>query len=289
MKNLTNADYLKEFAIRQTAEPDAVPTPFDSLNRVLRDEGGGIGTAKGWVGIIAANPGHFKSVLGINFCAEAMKRGMPTAYVSLEMSDNQIASRAYAVISGQSVAMLETGSFSPKTFELASGEVRKMPPLYCPESVSTQWEDVVDFVKECHEEHEVDYFVLDYIQLTAIGGSENIVEAISNVTTDLRAWAVNNRVCVIILSQFNRRTSSDYTQSPRSQGLHGSQVLEASADWICLVDHSRVRRDRDKALFWLLLDKNRHGVSQISIPVEVSYNTLRARECMEDELNDFIK
>jgi replicative DNA helicase len=94
----------------------------------------------------------------------------------------------------------------------------------------------------------------------------------------------------LLLSQFNRVTSSNYTESPRCQGLFGSQVLESSADVCLLVDHSKVIRDLSGSgsfRSYLILDKNRHGRSQVSIPFEISMGTLRAREGMEDEVAEY--
>jgi len=119
-----------------------------------------------------------------------------------------------------------------------------------------------------------------------VHGSDSITEAVSNVTLDLREWAMSNDATILLLSQFNRVTSSNYREEPRSQGLYGSQVLESSADVVLLVDHSRVLRDAKSFRSYLILDKNRHGRSQISIPFEISLGTLRAREGMEDEVSE---
>ena len=292
LTDLNSPEFMAAFAEEQQQETVAVPTPFETLNRALRDAGGGVGLAPSWMCIIGANPGHTKSVLALNFAAKAIENGQAVGFANLEMSKTQVASRFYAIQSGLPVAAMERGTFSPRIFETVEAS-RELAPIYTPRTVSTNYTDVVDFVRECHDERGVSFFVVDYVQLCAIAGasgSDSVVEAVSNVTLDLREWAVNNDAIILLLSQFNRTTSANYKDTPRSQGLYGSMVLESSADVCLLVDHSKVIRSPvGSGTFrsYLVLDKNRHGASQIAIPFEVSMGTLRAREGMPDEIDQY--
>ena len=228
-------------------------------------------------------------MLALNFAAKAVEHGSSVGFANLEMSTTQVASRFFAIQSGVPVAALERGSFSPRVFETVESS-RELPPIYTQRNVSSRWTDVVDFVRECHDEKGVRYFVVDYVGLCAIAGvhgSDSITEAVSNVTLDLREWAMSNDATILLLSQFNRITSSNYKEEPRSQGLYGSQVLESSADVCLLVDHSKVLRDSTSFRSFLILDKNRHGRSQVAIPFEISMGTLRARQGMEDEVQEY--
>jgi replicative DNA helicase len=292
LTDLNSPEFMKAFAEEQQQETVAVPTPFEMLNRALRDAGGGVGLAPSWMCIIGANPGHTKSVLALNFAAKAIEHGQAVGFANLEMSKTQVASRFYAIQSGLPVAAMERGTFSPRIFETVEAS-RELPAIYTPRTVSTNYTDVVDFVAECHGERGVSFFVVDYVQLCAIAGasgSDSVVEAVSNVTLDLREWAVNNNAIILLLSQFNRTTSANYKDTPRSQGLYGSMVLESSADVCLLVDHSKVIRSPEGSgsfRSYLVCDKNRHGPSQFDIPFEVSMGTLRARQGMPDEIDQY--
>jgi len=292
MRDITSLEYREKFAATQQLPTAAIPTMLPTLNKLIRDEGGGEGLAPGYVLVVGANPGYAKTLIGLNLAASALSHGQPVGYVSLEMSTNQIASRYYAIQSGLPVASIERGSFNPRIWDKVQSTVQVMPPLYAPDEVSSRWEDVVSFVKETHDDHGVKYYVLDYIQLCAIGDTESINKAISNVTTDLRAWAVNNNAVMVILSQFNRQSSSDYQTRPRSQSLWGGMILEASADIVALVNHAAFKREHSsngagRALTYLCIDKNRHGAAQVDIPIEISFSNLRIREGLDDELSDW--
>ena len=289
LTNLNSPEFMADFATEQQLPTVAIPTPFPLLNSCLRDAGGGVGLAPTWLTIIGANPAHSKSVLALNFAAKAVEHGSSVGFANLEMSTTQVASRFFAIQSGLPVAALERGSFSPRVFETVESS-RELPPIYTQRNVSSRWTDVVDFVRECHDEKGVKYFVVDYVGLCAIAGvtgTDSITEAVSNVTLDLREWAMANDATILLLSQFNRITSSNYKEEPRSQGLYGSQVLESSADVCLLVDHSKVLRDSTSFRSFLILDKNRHGRSQVAIPFEISMGTLRARQGMEDEVEEY--
>ena len=283
MKNLTSAEYQEEFKAIQESPTQAVTTGFPTCDALIRDEAGGKGLAPGHLAIVAANPGYGKSLLATNMAYHALKHG-PVGYCSLEMSVNQMMSRFMAIATGFPVAKLERGTFSSKVYELARQEIADLPPLYCPETVSTRYEDTVDFIKECHSLG-ANWFVVDYVQLCAIGGSEQVTRAVEMVVQDLRAFCVNEGVTCVLLSQWNRTTSSDYENTPRAQGLWGSMVLEASADLIYAIPHNRFERADDamSALTYIEVLKNRHGPSGVSIPVLMEFSNLRITEVDLDE------
>jgi replicative DNA helicase len=281
MKNITAPEYWAEFSERQQSPVDAVPTHLPGLNRACRDDGGGEGLARGWFVTVGANPGFGKSALALNLSSAASRHGESVGYVSLEMSDKQLASRFYSIHARVPIAKVERGGFDLAAFEEVKARTRGLPPIFVPATIGTDWTDVTVFVRECFEAG-CRWFVLDYLQLVQAGDDESINRAITEVTTDLRTWAVNVGAVVVVLSQFNRQTSSEYRLRPRSQGLWGGMILEASSDLVLLLDHSRYVRDGSVARTWLVIDKNRHGPVG-EIPVLWDYRTLRMTEAMPDE------
>lgn len=285
MNDITDLLFLENFHHRQLEPVDAVPTPLPSLNRICRDDGGGEGLAAGWFVTLGGNPGHGKSIAALNFCAQASAHAESIGYVSLEMSAQQLAARFYAIRSGEPIAHLERGNFQEGTWERARAAVDILPPLYVPERVSGAWGEVMEFVRTCRGLG-CRWFVVDYLQLIQIGAEEQLTRAISEITTELRAWAANTGSIVLALSQFNRQTSSEYSLRPRPQGLYGGMILEASSDLVLLLDHSRYKRDGNHARTWLLFPKNRHG-PQGEIPILWDYRSLQMREGLEDELHEW--
>jgi len=285
VRDLNEAGFQAAFARRQLAAVEAIPTHLPKLNKACRDDGGGVGLAPGWFVTVGANPGFGKSAFALNLTARALQHGVSVGYVSLEMTAQQLAARYYAITTNSPIRGLERGTFSETRFAEVRQKIRDMPPLWVPETIGGAWEDVAIFVKDCHEQG-CTWFVLDYLQLVQIGDDENIGRAITSITTDLRAWAANEGATVVVLSQFNRVTSSEYRQRPRSQGLWGGMILEASSDLVLLLDHSRYHRAGSVARTWLVIDKNRHGPVG-EVPVLWDYRTLTMREGLADEENEW--
>lgn len=283
MKDITSGAYFDEFRERQLAPVDAVPTHLPRLNRICKDDGGSQGLARGWFVTIGANPGFGKSAMALNLSAAAARSGESIGYVSLEMSDKQLAARFYAIATRTEIQDVEKGTFRDDHFTGVSERIAELPPIYVPETISTTWTDAVLFVQDCHE-MDCRWFVLDYLQLVQHGDDESISRAITEITTDLRAWAVNANSTVVVLSQFNRQTSAEYRLRPRSQGLWGGMILEASSDMVLLLDHSRYERIDRTAKTWLVVDKNRHGPTG-EIPILWDYRYLTMDEALPDEVD----
>lgn len=285
--NILTPEFSEGYVQRAVAPVDAVPTPFDTVNLSCRDDGGGVGLARGWFVVVGGNPGHGKSLMALNLAAEALRHGEPVGYGSLEMSRHQLASRFYGIYSGQPVWQLERGKFNRRAWDEAFRAVSTAPSedkpyLSVPETLYSL-DELLRWMGEEREYRFVRWFVVDYLQLVGIGDDDEINRRVTEVTTHLRAFAMQNQCVVIALSQFNRATSGNYGESPRPQGLHGGMILEASSDLILLLDHSRTERD-DRMLgrTFLLLAKNRHGPLG-EIPIEWDYTTLKVRECVPEE------
>ena len=287
MRDITTGRFWDSFEERQQKPVDAVPTHLESLNRVCRDDGGGQGLARGWFVTVGGNPGFGKSCMALNLVSAALRAEEKVGYISLEMTVGQIAARFYAIHSGKPISKLERGGFSPSVWEEAKEAMGGVPSLYVPDEVSVRWEDTVLFVKQCYDLG-CRWFVLDYLQLIQKGDEQDILRAISYIVTDLRAWAANKGAILVMLSQFNRVTSSEYRARPRCQGLWGGMILEASSDLVLLLDHSRYTRVDHMAKTWVLVDKNRHGPTT-DLPIEWDYKNLRMREALDDEIESWPK
>lgn len=287
MRNITAVDYWDDFEIIQRMPPDGTPTHLPYLNRICRDAGGGIGLAKGWFVTVGGNPGFGKSVFALNLASAALSAGESVAFVSLEMTMEQVAARFYSIHSKVPIYRLERGSFEPDRWKDAKEYMQGMPPLYVPSRADGQWESVVGFIQDAHDKG-CKWFVIDYLQLIQKGDDDRINRAMTELVTDVRTWALNESATVVALSQFNRQTSAEYGLKPRSQGLWGGMILEASSDMVLLLDHSRYRRSDDgkMAKTWVVVDKNRHGPTG-DIPVEWDYRTLQMREAMDDETSEW--
>jgi replicative DNA helicase len=286
--NLNAQEFKLAYHENQLREPDAIPTHLPSLNSLMHDAGGQIGFGRGWFVVWAGLPGLGKSISALSLACAALEAGETVAYVSLEMSQIQLASRYYAIASGLDVRHFGRGEekFNARAWEIAQQKMESLPPIYLPDTISSDWSESVDFIKDAVETKGASFVVFDYLQLASCGTEQDIMRGISAITTDLRAYTVQNDIVTVCLSQFNRETAANFKLRPRASGLWGGAIIEQSADVIVALSHHAYERDEDSmgAKLWALVLKNRHG-SVGDIPIYQSFKHLQQREGMEDEIS----
>lgn len=269
---------------QQKLEPvDAVPTMLPSWNKMCRDEGGGVGLARGWHVVVAGNTGLGKSLLGLNIAAAAIRHGERVGYISLEMSEIQLATRLQAIVGASDVQKLEHGT----TFDLdeANRAADAVDSVHSEtggfvitndEPVSTL-SDILEVMDLLNLEQACSYFVIDYLQLAWTGSADNLLQQITAVSHAVRSAAKRLGVVSVGVSQLNRSISSQ-RESPIVQGLMGGSPLENDADQVLIFDHTTHKPAPDRsATVDLLLRKNRHGATG-KIPCRWDYRTLRLEE-----------
>ena len=275
---------------RQAAEPDAVPTFLPSWNSCCRGEGAGIGLARGWTVIIAGATGAGKTLLALNLTHAALKAGERVLYLTLEMSWEQLVTRLRAIATGLDVRRVEWGDeFSDTDAKRADSALLDLPGhLYFNRLPVWKLDDVSELMRLYATERGVRFFIVDYLQLVSPGGTERIYEGVTKVSQQLRFAAQSLDAVCVSVSQFNRATSANRSERPVVQGLLGGSSIENDASQVLLLDHTRRKRDdyRRTEHGYLLLSKNRHG-PQGELRVEYDYRTLRVREAMPDEEDEW--
>jgi KaiC/GvpD/RAD55 family RecA-like ATPase len=274
--------------LRDAKKPlDAVPTPLPSWNAVCRDEGGGIGLARGWHDTVAGSTGHGKSLFALNVASSAMRLGERVCFVSLEMSEEQLLTRLLAIHSGIPVNALERGRHFDEAQARAAAEMLERTHdetggcLYVNRAPISRLDDILTSIRFQHEVHGCRFFVIDYLQLAWTGQANSLFENVQQVSHRVRQVTVDLDVVCVGLSQYNRETSKQRV-SPEPQGLMGGSALENDSDQVILLDHSKYQRiTPTRATVDVLIGKNRHG-PQIRIPVVWDYTTLRVSEESQD-------
>ena len=263
---------------------DAIATPFESWDRQCRDAGGGVGLAMGWHVVVAGSTGHGKSLMALNIAAKAIEAGEVVAFMSIEMSTAQIASRLYAILTDTDVQLLERGNTLPPEVERKLYEIHEETggKFLTNEQPVHEISQIQQQIRWWVEGKGARLCIIDYLQLATSRTAETLYNEVSDISSRVIELAKQLNVVTVGLSQMNRRTSGDGSASPAVQGLIGSSSLENDADQVLLLDHSRYERGDRSAKTWALLAKNRHG-SQGEIPIEWDYRTLKVREALPDE------
>ncbi|MCH7563338.1 MAG: hypothetical protein IH968_05880 [Gemmatimonadetes bacterium] len=290
---INRQEWADEFLAKQAkplrAAYDYIPTFLPSWNSQCRDDGGGEGLGMGQHLAVAGGPGFGKTLFATNLGCHATAHGVGVGYMNLEMSLIGLTRRAWAIATETDVRTLERGRHydAPKAAEVAA---RVVGAGHEPFRVNTKRlrgiREIIDLMIYWRD-YGTTLFIIDYMQLIGDPTARNSTDEVAKISAAICDFAALNEVVTVALTQFNRETSKNYQESPTIQGLYGGQSLEADADQVLMIDHSRYERVKDKgrdigARTFIILGKNRHGGIG-DIPVWMDYRSLRVREALPDE------
>lgn len=277
---------------------DVVPTPFPTWNACCHGRGGRQGTAKGWYTILGGKQGSMKSILGQNVAANALFAGERVVFVTMEMDQDETATRILPMVSGVPVYKLEHGSgFCRESWERAVRYYERVVEdrggaLFVNREPISSASDVQGSIEHYHKYHGCTVAILDYLQLAWVkDAGDRIAEQMTPLSQMMRRTAHGLRIALYALSQLTQEAAKT-KETPVAQNLLGGAQLAADANQVMLLDHSRVRRVRESIMLGgqpvaqhtgaietvVMLDKNRHGPSKVEIPVRFSPATLRLEE-----------
>lgn len=288
--DVTSNETMARLHEEASAPPQAVETPWPTWNRACRDEGGSRGPALGWQVVVAGMTGQGKSLIALNWAAEAVRRGENVVFFTGEMSPQQLWTRFLAISTRTPIRDLERGdSFNPFARKGAEKSIATLRgqgggALFINRTSVAGVRSIGDAMQWFHEgEHKVRVFFFDYIQLFASGATDDsFFRDVTEISRAVQRFAHERRSLCVELSQFSR--GQDVKERPTIFKLKHSSNLEQDADQVVLIDHAMQTYNKDTAerFQWLLLAKNRHG-PQVNVPVIWNYRTLTCRELLIDQ------
>jgi replicative DNA helicase len=204
--------------------------------------------------ILAGRPGMGKTSLVTNIAFNAADRllrdiadgipeeksvGAATAFFSLEMSADQLATRILAEQSGISSESLRMGKISREDFHSLSFASQRLAelPLYIDDTPGLTIAALRARARRLKRRHNIGLIVIDYLQLLQGSGraQDNRVNEISEISRGLKTLAKELQVPVIALSQLSRAVESRDDKRPMLSDLRESGSIEQDADMVWFV------------------------------------------------------
>ena len=204
--------------------------------------------------ILAGRPGMGKTSLATNIAFNAANRlltdleqgtpeaesvGAATAFFSLEMSADQLATRILAEQSGISSEMLRMGKISREDFQALSYASQRLAelPLYIDDTPALSIAALRARARRLKRRHNIGLIVVDYLQLLQGTGraNDNRVNEISEISRGLKTLAKELGVPVIALSQLSRAVEQRDDKRPMLSDLRESGSIEQDADMVWFV------------------------------------------------------
>ena len=237
-----------EMAINSGGHVSGTTTGLTSVNEKI----GGLHNSD--LVILAGRPGMGKTSLATNIAFNAADRllrdradgipdnesiGAATAFFSLEMSADQLATRILAEQAGISGEALRMGKISRDDFQQLSYASQRLAelPLYIDDTPALTIAAMRARARRLKRRHNIGLIIVDYLQLLQGSGraTDNRVNEISEISRGLKTLAKELELPVIALSQLSRAVEQREDKRPQLSDLRESGSIEQDADMVWFV------------------------------------------------------
>ena len=210
---------------------------------------------------IAARPSIGKTSIGASIALHAaVTSGIPTLFISAEMSETALVRRMVSDLSGVHMKSIRSGHLTDddlRRITTAAASIANAPIFFeeaiggCPVSKA------VAMIRRAQRQHGVKLVVIDYIQkLTSDQAEEKRTYEIGNVSGALQRATRSTGVAILALAQLNRENEKGKGRMPSLTDLADSKQLEQDADTVILLHRKREESTGDA---FLIVAKQRDG------------------------------
>ena len=211
-----------------------VPTGFVDLDTILT------GLHGSELILVAARPAMGKTAFVLNIAAHVvLKEKLPVALFSLEMGEEQLATRMLALESMVDSQKIRTGQLDYEELSkvMAAGDALSRSPL---EIIDKAGVSVADIRSQCRsiiqKRGSLGLIIIDYLQLMSGSGRiESRQQEVAEISRGLKGLAKELNVPVIALSQLSRAVEARDDHKPRMSDLRESGSIEQDADVVMFI------------------------------------------------------
>jgi replicative DNA helicase len=277
---------------RMTKPLPVVPIGLKAIDGAMMGWGMRKGLPRGTHAIVAGASNIGKTQIGLHLARQAANRGERAGFISLDMKKRNALLRVHMAL----VPEIDFRNWQPDRWRpeydrtLRDGLARWRESVTGDVGISAPPKGDIDGVCRTIEEgcaEGVTFFVLDHLQKITVPGTRHVADRAEAVSDAIEYYCRAHNVTVIGLSQLNREAARQRDRTPIIQDILGGTSLEANAEVIIMLDHSRYARDRIRhhlGRTWVVLDKNQLGPKGFEVAVEVNHATLEYREAEPDEI-----
>ncbi len=194
--------------------------------------------------IIAGRPSMGKTSFALDIARfAALRRNIPTAIFSLEMSKEQLGLRLLCSEARVDSQKVRTGFLGksdwPKLTE--AGSKLAEAPIFIDDTPAVSTLDVRAKARRLYAEHKIGLIVIDYLQLMhSTKHSESRQLEISEISRGIKALAKELDVPIVALSQLSRAVESRTDKRPLLSDLRESGSIEQDADVVMFIYRDEV-------------------------------------------------
>lgn len=182
--------------------------------------------------VIGARPGMGKSAYAMELAKCGAKHNHPTLVFSLEMANIQLHTRLVANELEINAHALRKHQLSEQDWSkiFNSNEIENMPLYY--EDNTFDLNGIISKSRIAKKELEIEFIIIDYLQLIEAKGKAEGNEKISFISRRLKMLAKELNVPIVVLSQLSRKVEERSIKRPLLSDLRDSGAIEQDADVI---------------------------------------------------------
>jgi replicative DNA helicase len=261
---------------------DKLKDAFENIDRLFHARGNRTGVTSGFARIddmtggfqpgnfviVAARPGMGKTSFALNMAAMAARdEGLPIAFFSLEMSNDEVVQRLICSEARISMTDVRRGHIKGDQWEDISNAMGRLNelPIYLDDTGALTVSDIRNRCRRLKSTTgKLGAVFVDYLQLLrpAVARNANRNEEISEICRTLKTTAKDLGVPIVALAQLNRGVETRSEKRPMLADLRDSGSLEAEADIVAFLYrdgyyHPEQAPEPDKTEF--IFAKHRNG------------------------------
>lgn len=232
-----------------------IPTGFTELDEMTS------GLHPSELIIVAARPSQGKTALCLNIaCHAAVRKKVPVAIFSLEMSRGQLAQRMLCAEAHVNGHRLRTGLLTDDDWSRLARALGRLSdaPIFIDDTPNIPLMELRAKARRMKAEHDIGLVIIDYLQLMqGRGRPESRQQEISEVSRSLKSLARELQVPVLALSQLSRAVEQRQDKRPLLSDLRESGSIEQDADLVAFIYHNP--EGQDPNVVELIVAKQRNG------------------------------
>jgi replicative DNA helicase len=259
---------------------DIVRDNFERLEKIFREGKSVTGISTGYgeldkllsglqpseLIILAARPSQGKTALALNLAENiAIRRGLPVALFSLEMSKESLLQRLVASVAQVDAHKFRSGHLSREDWRRMTeglGQISSAP-LWVDDAGSTSVLEIGAKARRLKRDKGLSLVIVDYLQLISGRGRFNSrQEEVASISRGLKGLAKELQIPVLVLSQLTRAPERE-ERGPQLSDLRESGAIEQDADVVMFIyrpnffNLNATPEERDMAD--ILIAKQRNG------------------------------
>lgn len=241
------------------------------------------GVLEGNMCIIAGRPGSGKTTLAKVIALNNAREGKKVAFVSLEMSKEQIAQGYYAQLARVELGKILRKELCPEDYQkmltAIEQEENKLPNYHVIESDSLTVSELINLLIRYRKKHGIEVLVLDYIQQIrlpngSVPKNETEYSLVSElIRTIIKKLGLHGFIC----AQVNRDCEKRVDKHPIASDLRSSGKLEQDAAYILTTYRDEIydqETDHPKTMD-ISVAKNRFGpMGMVRVTFEGEYQNI---------------